>query len=64
MSASLEHQPAYPNRRTLLKGLLHGSAVLGAAPALLYDARRFEPLLSYPSSNIGHWAQPTCALPT
>jgi hypothetical protein len=39
MSALPAHQPAHPNRRAILKGLLHGSAVLGAAPALLYTAQ-------------------------
>ena len=39
MSASPDHRSAHPNRRTLLKGLVHGGAVLGTAPAFLYTAQ-------------------------
>ncbi|MDH3599105.1 MAG: aldo/keto reductase [Candidatus Tectomicrobia bacterium] len=49
MSASPDHRPAHPNRRTLLKGLLHGSAVLGAAPALLYTAQSARAAAAEPS---------------
>ena len=49
MSASPEHRPAHPNRRTLLKGLVHGGAVLGAAPALLYTAQPARATATEPS---------------
>ena len=49
MSAPPDHRSAHPNRRTLLKGLLHGGAVLGAAPALLYTAQPAQATATEPS---------------